>query len=1411
MITREELGLPVSDYDTLHRENTDIRYEILTHLPPLSQSGEWAVPVYTMNDWSLYDAVGKDFTNAPGSQAANGLLSVFDQQTIRLYRATNNPQLTKTDFDAAGDPLFVPTPDIRPRFLLIDEDSFTTHAYYYVWGQQNGTGAYRLWRYEIRSSIHAEPQPGVFGSTIIESATLLWDTATINPGLIVEELPTPSFVSSTAPINEQYPIENVLNGFSNPDNSYMLPFPTSTPSAASLIMDMNPLAGVKPDLLILRYGTNDENVLRKMELFPIPGISESDLPTGPFTSVNTNLGLDTTLSTNSMKVYRWFTDQGPTKRYVSLGTALYTYTNETTEVPPHLGEIVFARTRTAPIYTEPTMNPDGSQTLYHLIPDNVDANGMTDNWWRLYVNTTPTNYYFPGPFFDVEMRRSNKRGELYIIVYRNEGGHIGKAFDSFLDEAYSTQENNQVIQAYRVSIDISNGAVNRVAGPFDIERITSIEPGMERRPISLVETGDRLILFTRYLDGVSEDAGGISALQYFQSPDGKNWSMPRFAIANIGKTSMTKAVFTDHSDGVGSYLYGSIGGSPLAINAGKELGMSERTDMVDVTDYLMSGTIQKVNLASGRLEFDYSNATATSRPLPDYLASQSSAPRLIIKAGYKNRVTGKYVTIPITKLYVDSSTITVTGSTSRRGESRTDMTLSVIGKDRMTFMNDRIRAKDAIFLPSQLQFGSVFTSQVGVAETLPKHWASLEGEWITVLNRFTTSEPNKTAIAPKSNGQSGQNSFAAATYDFDVGEFDASVRVNMGIVAKDLEARSGIFCHYADENNFTALVVGYRTSGSGNTQRVWKLIRRNDGVETELFTQNITMDTPHTLRLQYRNGVYSFWLTDTHNIWDNSITTTATILTGSFRDDQKVLPRNAPSVRAEEGPGKRGQIGIITYTEKGKSSRDGQPITYFTDFQFSDFAPPMTMQDAIKYVANSGGITNVELDGLWYPGKNKFSKNTPFSENWYTSRPTFSTGFWSDVGTPFWGISGVVEDFESKTSVFDLTGESLGTKIFFRRHDKSDTTLGVESENESVKPTATFELTLDMNYNNASLAGTKIFGIGIGQHTRPLDSRENERYGWPEDGYEVQYNFENGVLRFLRHTGHNDDIFTVLAEFSITPNVNDIYQIRVSSREIQFSSDKGDKWLMFSAFLDHELVGYHAVQISGTSVREDNWNWGFTFVGGVSAKISNYNIHELAESIDVVSIDPGETAISALRRIIAGKHLRMFMRYNETLKITNPFYARNVSNAAEFLEPEQYRVQYNAGSRATHVRVTGAYVSAESLSSSLHKLEHRFQQINNPYIATVADALAEANRILNGFQEVGNIVEVHAPLRPLMENEDVIALNQIPHGFEFIYDPFISKFDKMNVFFVNDIRITFMPGEISTIYTLRGNPNAKEV
>jgi len=246
-----------------------------------------------------------------------------------------------------------------------------------------------------------------------------------------------------------------------------------------------------------------------------------------------------------------------------------------------------------------------------------------------------------------------------------------------------------------------------------------------------------------------------------------------------------------------------------------------------------------------------------------------------------------------------------------------------------------------------------------------------------------------------------------------------------------------------------------------------------------------------------------------------------------------------------------------------------------------------------------------------------------------------------------------------------------------------------------------------------------------------------------EDGYPFVARYSNGSLTTLAREG---------VQYGGT------FDFHIFMREqLVGSSVSSNFWHSFGIFANNTPIlayAHYAAQLPaenylGMAIKADTTS---------EATFEFWRVPELTDYPEWIAIDPGETAMGSLARILEGRYLRFFMRSTGVLRAWIP----KASPTALSLSDSEVFTRPTAQSPAefvTHLRVHGAYVMAEYVDWDLvQRYGHRFAEDNNPYLMSAWECLEFAKLKMRLMREQSLREQIQTIGRVLLEPEDHIVV-----------------------------------------------------
>jgi hypothetical protein len=211
--------------------------------------------------------------------------------------------------------------------------------------------------------------------------------------------------------------------------------------------------------------------------------------------------------------------------------------------------------------------------------------------------------------------------------------------------------------------------------------------------------------------------------------------------------------------------------------------------------------------------------------------------------------------------------------------------------------------------------------------------------------------------------------------------------------------------------------------------------------------------------------------------------------------------------------------------------------------------------------------------------------------------------------------------------------------------------------------------------------------------------------------------------------------------------------VRIAYRMQRFSSDEADLWETVTMWLGDAQIGTFARYLGATVDVATQ----VALVAQTSLTFTNVRVPQLTAFSEWASIDPGEAPIGGLERSIEGRYVKYFMRHTGELKAWR---GRPTDAVYEYSDTEEVYIgerNFDPRQLYTHVRMLGAFTQAEFVRGDIiSEREHRFIEVNNPYIMSEDECYIEAEKEIVRQEETALIENIEAPFRPALEPEDHI-------------------------------------------------------
>lgn len=213
----------------------------------------------------------------------------------------------------------------------------------------------------------------------------------------------------------------------------------------------------------------------------------------------------------------------------------------------------------------------------------------------------------------------------------------------------------------------------------------------------------------------------------------------------------------------------------------------------------------------------------------------------------------------------------------------------------------------------------------------------------------------------------------------------------------------------------------------------------------------------------------------------------------------------------------------------------------------------------------------------------------------------------------------------------------------------------------------------------------------------------------------------------------------------------------VAWREVQYTLTDPYRWLFISIWFDGELALTYGDNIETKTLGQ---KVGFGVYESDTITFERVRVPELAVIGDWASLDENESPGGSLARIIGQRHIRMFCRYDGTLRVWRPAAVASSETIGDARIVDMVRT-IDRRELLSHVRVQGAYVTADVTDTDLLKqIGHRYQRLDVSHLETEEECVIEAGFFLQSLKENAETVEFRSPPFVLLEPEDRVTISE---------------------------------------------------
>lgn len=258
---------------------------------------------------------------------------------------------------------------------------------------------------------------------------------------------------------------------------------------------------------------------------------------------------------------------------------------------------------------------------------------------------------------------------------------------------------------------------------------------------------------------------------------------------------------------------------------------------------------------------------------------------------------------------------------------------------------------------------------------------------------------------------------------------------------------------------------------------------------------------------------------------------------------------------------------------------------------------------------------------------------------------------------------------------------------------------------------------------------------------------------WLDDGEHYLVGVDSGSPFIAIWNGLTQTYDTLISQSDLV--APQTASVEIAFREIRFGDASQEVYHTLALWMNRQLILSAAYAPPNPIVGAIRT--GFAVYSGDSVTYSNINLPELTIFADWVSLDPGEKPMSALARAIEGYYLKMFVRFDGSLRAWRSKPSPSVYTYTDSVVDNR-EVAHDIRSLKTRIRQVGAYTEAEYKRDDLiRKYGDRFTILYNPYLMTEAECYEQAQASIRRLEETTLTERFETPYQPLLEIEDHIT------------------------------------------------------
>lgn len=201
-------------------------------------------------------------------------------------------------------------------------------------------------------------------------------------------------------------------------------------------------------------------------------------------------------------------------------------------------------------------------------------------------------------------------------------------------------------------------------------------------------------------------------------------------------------------------------------------------------------------------------------------------------------------------------------------------------------------------------------------------------------------------------------------------------------------------------------------------------------------------------------------------------------------------------------------------------------------------------------------------------------------------------------------------------------------------------------------------------------------------------------------------------------------------------------EIVVSEKTL--SNNEGDRWLFMSVWMDGKFLLTAHDNIPDT---QPGRKVGLAIMDGDDpTEYGEMRIPDLSEIVPYATIDPDETAQSAIQRAIVDRVLRHFIRFDGTLVAWRPK-ASAIEKSFELGETTKVSTYTDTRDIANHIRMYYLLSWVESFDDESIELHgRRFREMTSAVIESEEEAYSEAEAMIRRSHQNANTAQMTSPI-----------------------------------------------------------------